>query len=72
MVYPKKKNTFACFYTIDHTQSYKGRLLPQWLSQFFLLIFFMFLFIAPYTHNIVTMLRFYMQALLGGERIAFD
>ena len=25
--------TFACFCTIDHTQSYKGRLFPQWLSQ---------------------------------------
>ena len=23
----------ACFCTIDHTQSYKGRLFPQWLSQ---------------------------------------
>ena len=25
--------TFACFGTIDHTQSYKGRLFPTWLSQ---------------------------------------
>ena len=24
---------FACFCTINHTQSYKGRLFPQWLSQ---------------------------------------
>ena len=25
--------TFACFCTIDHAQSYKGRLFPQWFSQ---------------------------------------
>ena len=24
---------FACFCTINHTQSYKGCLFPQWLSQ---------------------------------------
>ena len=26
-------HTFACFCTINHTQSYKGRLLSQWLSK---------------------------------------
>ena len=30
---PLKLTIFACFFTIDHTQSYKGRLFPQWLSQ---------------------------------------
>ena len=31
---PLKLTDFCLFlYTIDHTQSYKGRLFPQWLSQ---------------------------------------
>ena len=29
----KLTDTFACFCTINHTQSYNGRLFPQWLSQ---------------------------------------
>ena len=30
---PLKLTDFCLFCTIDHTQSYKGRLFPQWLSQ---------------------------------------
>ena len=30
---PLKLKTFACFCTIGQTQSYKGSLFPQWLSQ---------------------------------------
>ena len=30
---PLKLTDFYLFYTINHTQSYKGRLFPQWLSQ---------------------------------------
>ena len=30
---PLKLTDFCLFFTIDHTQSYKGRLFPQWLSQ---------------------------------------
>ena len=33
-MFPLKLTDFCLFlYTIDHTQSYKGRLFPQWLSQ---------------------------------------
>ena len=30
---PLQLTDFACFCTINHAQSYKGRLFPQWLSQ---------------------------------------
>ena len=30
---PQNLQTFACFCTINHTQSYKGRLFALWLSQ---------------------------------------
>ena len=30
---PLKLTDFCLCFTIDHTQSYKGRLFPQWLSQ---------------------------------------
>ena len=30
---PLKLTDFCLFFTIDHPQSYKGRLFPQWLSQ---------------------------------------
>ena len=30
---PLKLTDFCLFYTIDHTQSYKGGLFPKWLSQ---------------------------------------
>ena len=31
---PLKLTDFCLFCTIDHTQFYKGRFLPPWLSQF--------------------------------------